>query len=272
MKAKTFHILLVLTLLLVSMVPAVIAAPAASHGFDDNPEFVPKEDNRPDPLTTGKTELKEQALEAKLNGKAYGRTHEVARGQFVELAREGEDPVWTVLGEFSDMPHNVMPEPDRSVDNSNIWTADFSRDHYLELLFAEGAGVNSMRQYYIEQSTNRYTVHGDVTDWVPVPGVAASYDDDFASPLGGNQVWYFLIDSLNGWYDMQIAAGKTPAEIDEYLSGFDVWDRYDWDLDGIFDEPDGYIDHMQFVHAGPGNESCSPACDDWAIWSHSWFA
>ena len=28
----------------------------------------------------------------------------------------------------------------------------------------------------------------------------------------------------------------------------------------------------QFVHAGLGNESCSPACDDWAIWSHSWFA
>jgi immune inhibitor A len=83
-----------------------------------------------------------------------------------------------------------------------------------------------------------------------------------------------LIDSLDGWYDAQIAAGKTPAEIDAYLSRFDVWDRYDWDGDGNFDEPDGYIDHMQFVHAGEGNESASGGgiLGDCAIWSHSWFA
>ena len=43
----------------------------------------------------------------------------------------------------------------------------------------------------------------------------------------------------------QIAAGKTPAEIDAYLSQFDVWDRYDYDGDGNFNEPDGYIDHFQ---------------------------
>ncbi len=68
------------------------------------------------------------------------------------------------------------------------------------------------------------------------------------------------------------AAGKTPAEIDAYLSQFDVWDRYDWDGDGNFDEPDGYIDHMQFVHAGEGNEAGGGALGDCAIWSHSWFA
>lgn len=271
MKAKWFGMFLVLMLLAVAVVPVAGAAPNASSGYDDA-QLVQKEDNRPDPLTTQQAELKALAQEAKINGKAYGTTHEVARGQFVELGRQGEDPIWTVLGEFSDMPHNTIPEPDRVVDNSSIWAPDFNRDHYLDLLFNEGSGVNSMRQYYIEQSSNRYTVHGDVTDWVQVPGVAASYDDDFASPLGGNQVWYFLIDSLNAWYDAQITAGKTPAEIDTYLSQFDVWDRYDWDGDGNFNEPDGYIDHMQFVHSGIGNESCSPTCDDWAIWSHSWFA
>ena len=39
-------------------------------------------------------------MQAMLHGKAFGKTHEVARGQYVELAREGEDPVWTVFGEF----------------------------------------------------------------------------------------------------------------------------------------------------------------------------
>ena len=77
-----------------------------------------------------------------------------------------------------------MPEPDRTVDNTTIWVPDFSRDYYMDMLFAEGPGVNSMRNYYIEQSSNRYTVHGDVTDWIPVPGAAATYDDDFRQPVG----------------------------------------------------------------------------------------
>jgi immune inhibitor A len=277
---RTISILLLIAMVASLAATPVLAMPAqpsdtstsqvnpASGGKDGPPA---KEDNRPDPLTTKQAELKEKALEAKLNGKAYGKTHEVARGQFVELEREGEDPIWTVLGEFSDMPHNSIPEPDRSVDNSTIWTPDFSRDYYMDLLFAEGPDVNSMRQYYIEQSSNRYTVHGDVTDWVKVPGDAASYDDGDPGPGDAISVWQFLIDSLNGWYDAQIAAGKSPAEIDAYLSQYDVWDRYDYDGDGNFNEPDGYIDHAQFVHAGPGNEACSGTCD-WAIWSHSWYA
>ena len=44
----------------------------------------------------------------------------------------------------------------------------------------------------------------------------------------------------------------TPAQVKAYLDTFDVWDRYDYDGDGNFDEPDGYIDHFQIVHAGEG--------------------
>ena len=38
-----------------------------------------------------------------------------------------------------------------------------------------------MRQWYIEQSSNRYAVYGDVTDWTLAPNDACTYDDD----LGG---------------------------------------------------------------------------------------
>ena len=272
MKVKLFSVLMILTMLLLSMAPAVGAAPQASGPINGDPSMAVREDNRPDPLTTKQLELKEQALEAKLNGKAYSKTHEVARGQYVELAREGEGTIWTVLGEFANLSHNSMPQPNRAVDNTTIWVPDFSRGYYMDLLFNEAPRANSMRNFYIEQSSNRYTVHGDVTDWVGVSGAAATYDDDFTSPLGGNQVWYFLMETVDGWYDAQIAAGMTPAEINAYLSQFDVWDRYDYDGDGKFNEPDGYIDTFQSVHAGVGNESCSPACDDWAIWSHSWYA
>lgn len=271
MKHKLLAVLSIL--ILVVMLPGTaIASPLAPSGMDDDPTFVQKEDNRPDPLTTRQLDLKKQALEAKLNGKAKSKVHEVARGQYVELAREGEGAIWTVLGEFADLAHNTMPEPDRAVNNTDIWVPDFSRDHYLDILFNDAPGANSMRNFYIEQSSGRYTVHGDVSGWVAVPGAAATYDDDFESPLGGNQVWYFLMDSVNAWYDAQLAAGKTPAEINEYLSQFDVWDRYDYNGNGNFDEPDGYIDTFQSVHAGVGNEACSPACDNWAIWSHSWYA
>ena len=268
MKKKFFSTFMILALLLGVVVAGAGAMPSASTGDYDSPEAVKKVDFRMDPLTSEQLALREKGLEALLNGKAYGKTHEVARGQYVELEREGEDPVWTVLGEFGDFPQNNIAEPDREFDNTTLWEPDFNRDYYLDMLFNEGEDVNSMRNYYIEQSSNRYTVYGDVTDWALAPNDAATYDDD----LGGPAVWQFLIDTTTDWYAQQIAAGKTAAEIDEYLSQFDVWDRYDWNGNGNFDEPDGYIDHMQFVHAGEGNEAGGGALGDDAIWSHSWFA
>ncbi len=85
-------------------------------------------------------------------------------------------------------------------------------------------------------------------------------------------MWLFLADSLDGWYEQQIAAGKTPAEIDAYLAQFDEYDRYDWDGDGDFNEPDGYIDHYQSLHSGEGEEAGGGELGDEAIWSHSWYA
>jgi immune inhibitor A len=263
MKRKLFALLSIL--IIIGVLPgAALAAPQASSGIGDDPTFVQKEDNRPDPLTTKQLDLRKQALEATLNGKPYGKTKEVARGQYVELAREGESAIWTVLGEFADIKHNAIATPDRAVNNTLLWVPDFSRQHYLDMLFNEAPGANSMLNFYIEQSSGRYAVYGDVTDWVTVPGNAVVYDD-----TPDANTWVFLQDQVNSWYAAQIAAGKTPAQIDAYLSGFDKWDRYDYDADGNFDEPDGYIDRFQSIHAGEGEEAGAPA---WTIWSHSWYA
>jgi immune inhibitor A len=253
--------LLIIIGLVMSLSSVVLATPAQ---INSEPDLVGHSDNKPDPLTTRQQELKQMALDAKLNGKAYGRTHEVAHGQYVELVREGEGALWTVLGEFADIKHNTIPEPDRAVDNTSIWVPDFNRDYYMNMLFNDAPGANSMRNFYIEMSSNRYTVHGDVTDWVQVPGDHTVYDDNPDS-----NVWFFLEDSVNGWYDAQIAAGKTPAQINAYLAEFDVWDRYDYNGNGNFDEPDGYIDTFQSVHAGLGEEEGGAPT---TIWSHSWYA
>jgi len=262
MKAKWFSTFLIVVMLMIAVVPAAGATNALSS------ERNPKNDNLPHPLGQLQAELRKKALEEKIHGKTRGKTHEVARGQFVELERTGEDSIWTVLGEFSDLAHNTIPEPDRSVDNSTIWAEDFSEAHFENLLFSEAAGAVSMRNFYIELSSNRYTVNGDVTDWVTVPGVATSYNDD----LGGPAVWGFVNDSIDGWYADMLAGGMTPAEIGDYLSEFDVWDRYDHDGDGNFDEADGYIDHFQSVHSGMGEEVGGGVLGAQAIWSHRWYA
>ena len=260
MKAMWFSTLLIVLMLMMAVVPTAGARNAALAS-----ERTPKNDNLPHPLGQLQAELRQKGLEEKLHGKTRGNTHEVARGQFVELERTGEDSIWTVLGEFSDLAHNTIPEPDRSVDNSTIWAPDFSEAHFEKLLFSEEPGVVSMRNFYIELSSNRYTVNGDVTDWVTVPGVATSYNDD----LGGPAVWGFVNDSVDAWY---ANSGMSPAQIGDYLSQFDVWDRYDYDGDGNFDEPDGYIDHFQSVHAGMGEEVGGGVLGAAAIWSHRWYA
>lgn len=267
MKYKIVCLLTIASMIIGSMTTNAYAVSAADGNINNGQKFVQKKDNLPDPLTTKQLDLKKKALEAKLNGKASGKTHEVARGQYVELEREGDGAIWTVLGEFADFTHNQLAEPDRAVDNSTIWEPDFSRDYFYKLLFSDETGVNSMRNYYKEQSSNRYTVYGDVTDWVKVPNGAVYYND-----APDSNVWRFLEDTTNGWYDKQITAGKTTEEINEYLQQYDVRDRYDYDGDGNFDEPDGYIDTFQSVHAGEGEEAGGGALGDEAIWSHSWYA
>lgn len=282
MKRLLAHLLIVAALLLAAM--PVIASPLpAGGGTDEVPNVGANTDNPSHPLGDEQAALNEVALAAKLNGKAKGKVHEVAKGQYVELSREGEDKIWTVLGQFGNTinptyggtagpQRNQIPQPDRTVDNTTIWAPDFSQTYFQNLLFSEAPGAISMRNFYIEQSSNRYTVDGIVEDWVQVPFNEANYGSNYCGGIVCARTWLFVRDSVNAWYNAQLAAGKTPAEIDAYLSQFDVWDRYDYDGDGNFNEPDGYIDHFQSVHAGEGEETGGGAQGSDAIWSHRWYA
>ncbi|MEG7613886.1 immune inhibitor A, partial [Listeria monocytogenes] len=77
-------------------------------------------------------------------------------------------------------------------------------------------------------------------------------------------------DGLDAWYAAQLAAGQTPEQIEATLAEHDVWDRNDADGDGNFDEPDGYIDHLQIIHAGGDQADQDPQQGEDAIWSHRW--
>lgn len=266
-------------LLIIAVTAAVLAvsavSPVAGRGprLPNGPANNRQTDNYETRLSTKQDDMRAKALEKVLTGKARPRGDnkvvKIAPGQFVELGRQDEDSIWTVLGEFSDLPSNSIPQPDRDVDNTTIWEPDFSRDYYRGLLFDEGPGVNSLRQYYIEQSSGAYAVNGDVTDWNTVPQTGAYYGSNEKSDA---YAWLFVRDSVNAWYNARVADGWTASDFNEYLSRFDQWDRYDNDGDGNFNEPDGYIDHFQSIHSGEGEEAGGGTLGDDAIWSHRWYA
>ncbi len=267
--------------------PAAVAQGAAAPGKHDEHR---QSDNLEHPLGKKQAEMRKQGLHKLLKGQAQGKgpnkVVEVAKGQFVELARQGEDTIFTIVAQFgpTNSPfgilqsgvagplRNQIPQPDRAVDNTTIWAPDFSKAYYEKLLFDGTPGAVSMRNFFIAESSGRYAVNGDVTDWVTVPYNAAHYGRNYCGGIVCQQTWQFVRDAANAWYAAQIAAGKTPAEINTYLSQFDKWDRYDSNGDGNFNQPDGYIDHFQIVHAGEGEETGGGAQGSDAIWSHRWYA
>ena len=86
-----------------------------------------------------------------------------------------------------------------------------------------------------------------------VPYNEARYGRSDGYPCASNvcsNTWALVRDGMDAWVAAAEGAGKTAAQIAAIIAKFDVWDRYDWDGDGNFDEPDGYIDHLQIVHAG----------------------
>ncbi len=86
-----------------------------------------------------------------------------------------------------------------------------------------------------------------------------------------SNTWSLVTDAVNQWVADQKAAGRTQAQIVADLKSFDQWDRYDADGDGNFNEPDGYIDHFQVVHAGGDQADGDPQQGEDAIWSHRWY-
>ncbi|HEY0699169.1 MAG TPA: immune inhibitor A domain-containing protein [Micromonospora sp.] len=238
-------------------------------------------DNRPGPRTKQWIEKRKAALAMVASGKAEidengNVTVDASTNNVVEVAFEKSDKIFTILAEFGTQSvgrygtapgplHNEIPQPDRSVDNSTTWTADFNRAHYEELFNGSG---ESMKRYYEDLSSGKYSVTNTVTDWVQVPYNASYYGDNAIEDNGGS--WAFIQDSGNAWYQNALNT-MTTDEINAYLAQFDVWDRYDFDNDGNYDESDGYIDHFQAVHAGEGEDAGGGAQGEDAIWSHRWY-
>ncbi|WP_255953054.1 immune inhibitor A domain-containing protein [Streptomyces odontomachi] len=268
-------------------------------------------DNLDGPFTKRQEQLKKEALNQVLAGRKsvkMDKGSEVVKlgdKKYVELGREKTDKIFTILAEFGDQvddttmydpdgpdgpeapvvkyggdpgpAHNQIAEPDRGQDNSTDWQADYNQAHFQDMYFgtgkdADGKPKHSMKTYYEKTSSGRYSVDGEVSDWVKVPYNEARYGSDYCGSTTCASVWDLIRDGVTAWVADQQAQGKSDADIKADLAQYDTWDRYDYDGDGNFNEPDGYIDHFQIVHAGEDESAGGGDQGENAIWAHRWYA
>lgn len=265
-----------------------LATPTAAPPSDRTSQS----DNKLRPWQRKYEAMRQAALEKQVRGKAEGPVVKLGKGQFARTQQTGRDKIFVVIAEFgrtehsaycdpgeecvypadgtaqreNGPQHNQIPRPDRENDNSTLWKPNYNQAHYDNMYF------NRMQNYYERQSTGRYTIGGDVTEWVRVPFNEARYGRNFCGGIVCSNTWFLVRDALAYWVDEQLDSGATMGSIRRYLRTFDKQDRYDFDEDGNFDEADGYIDHFQIVHAGGDEAAGDPIYGTDAIWSHRWYA
>ncbi|MEU1038703.1 immune inhibitor A domain-containing protein [Streptomyces sp. NPDC005907] len=241
------------------------------------------------PLSKTQEAQRQEALNRVISGDAEVKDRDgsqvvkLNKSKYVEVGREKTDQIFTILVEFGDRIdskyggtagplHNRIAAPDRAKDNSTAWQKDYDRKHFQDLYFGTGKKTESLKKYYEKQSSGRYSVEGEVTDWVKVPYNEARYGSNYCGQTNCSSVWNVVSDGVTAWVAQQKAAGRTDAAIKADLARYDQWDRYDFDADGDFNEPDGYIDHFQIVHAGEDESAGGGAQATDAIWAHRWYA
>ncbi|MFF4159665.1 immune inhibitor A domain-containing protein [Streptomyces sp. NPDC001678] len=240
------------------------------------------------------------AGDAKPEQRGASKVVKLGKDKYVELGREKTDKIFTILVDFGDQvdnttmydpdgpdgpkppvkkyggtpgpAHNTIAKPDRAKDNSTAWQKDYNREYFQDLYFSHDKDKESLAKYYEKQSSGRYSVDGQVTDWVRVPWNEARYGSNYCGSTNCPSAWDLIRDAVNQWVKDQKAAGRSDADIKATLAQYDQWDRNDYNHNGNFNEPDGYIDHFQIVHAGEDESAGGGAQGKDAIWAHRWYA
>ncbi|MDW7548864.1 immune inhibitor A domain-containing protein [Pseudoalteromonas peptidolytica] len=169
------------------------------------------------------------------------------------------DRVLAILIDFPDYPVNAV-----TPDLTRNYYSDYSQQHYQDMLFSKtgyrgpnGERMISMNQYFIDQSGGSYQVEGKVAGWYTAANNAAVYGAQSANSKDSD-VRSLVLEAIT-----HVANDPT---ID--LSYFDQEDRYDYDNDGDFREPDGIIDHVMIFHSSIDQAAGGGALGSDAIWSH----
>ncbi|MGF1776717.1 immune inhibitor A domain-containing protein [Vibrio nomapromontoriensis] len=180
----------------------------------------------------------------------------------LELGTKRTDKVLALLIDFPDLPWD---DNRLTKIHTQMLYDNYDNTHYQSLLFSKtgytgpnGESLISMRQYYESESGNSYSVSGEAKGWY-----RASKNSEY---YGGNSPVTDRDQNAQLLVREALAQLANDPSID--LSDYDIEDRYDYDDDGDYREPDGVIDHLMVFHASVGEEAGGGVLADNAIWSH----
>nr|WP_239587415.1 immune inhibitor A domain-containing protein [Bacillus pakistanensis] len=173
------------------------------------------------------------------------------------------DNVLVLLIKYPDFaPTDINPE------DTDMFYEQYPKEHYYDMIFGEkgyegpnGENLISVKQYYEKQSGGSYSIDGAVGGWYEAKHPAAYYGGNDPAPDGSDK-------NARGLVKEALTAAAQDPNLD--LSNFDQEDRYDFDGDGNFREPDGMVDHLMVVHSSVGEEAGGGSLGGDAIWSHRW--
>lgn len=212
-------------------------------------------------------ELKEKASSKGMtNGK--GNKLGQAKKNTVDPAKEEaysgavrKDKVLVLAIEFPDYKQSSITK-----EESDMFYEDYPISHFQDMVFGDkgykgpnGENFVSMKQYYEKQSGGSYSVDGKVAGWYTADQPAAYYGGNYPGPDDSDRRARSLVVE---------ALAKAAKDPKVNLTEYDAWDRDDYDGDGVYNEPDGIIDHLMVVHAGVGEEAGGGKLGGDAIWSH----
>ncbi len=158
--------------------------------------------------------------------------------------------VLAILIDFPDLPYNANR---LSRDDTEMYYADYSRQHYSDMLFnvdtftgPNNESLITSRYYYQQESGGSFNFNGQVVGWY-----RAQHD---ASYYGGN-------DSDNNNADKKVHELIIEAVNAAVSRGGINLSQFDQNNDGV-------IDHLLVIHSSIGEEAGGGVLGESAIWSH----
>ena len=242
-----------------------------------------RSDNRPGPLTKQRNALRKAAIAKVAAGKAKANEDGVVQlgpNKFAETTTVKQDKIFTILAEFGDQTSGRARRRARAAAQRDPAAGPRRRTtpRAWQRGLQQGATTRPVqRRRRVDDRLLRAAVRRQVLRRQHrrglghrCPATTSAYGDNAVEDLGGS--WQFIAGHRQRLVRRadRAPARRRPRSTPTWRT-FDVWDRYDYDNDGNFDEPDGYIDHFQAVHAGEGEEAGGGAQGADAIWSHRWY-
>lgn len=190
------------------------------------------------------------SLETKLNHKREEESLVAINQRNLGQAMAGHTKIYPFLGEY-----RVMVIPVEFAD-AKMAKPEFFKPGVRGVVPAQdylfGKHKDSLSSFYRHQSLGRFHLEGNVTSIVTVDKPLSYYGEAVSSGSDAH-ARELVVDAL--------AELQTQITDHSWWDEFDRWDLSDYDKDGNFHEPDGFIDAVIFVYAGKSQAACQRSFD-----------